>query len=216
VLTTGRALFIEGPNEDDGAGEDVGAPGDAGLAAIVGTDTYDAAVLEIDFTPSGNQVEFRYVFGSEEYNEWVGSDYNDVFAFFVNGVNRALIPGTSTPGAINNVNCGTNSAYYLNNTTSETGCSNRNLNTQLDGLTVVLTLVAPVNPGVSNILRLAIADTSDGILDSAVMLQSGTFQACGGPNQAPCGGQGVPEPATMMLFGSGLAAFVGVRARKRR
>ncbi len=38
------------------------------------------------------------------YNQYVGSIYNDVFGFFINGVHAALIPGTSTVVSINTVN----------------------------------------------------------------------------------------------------------------
>ena len=147
------------------------------------------------------------MFGSEEYNDFVGSNFNDVFAFFVNGVNFALIPGTATPVSINNVNNGNanqgvlgsgpcaNCAFYVDNATGAR-------NTQLDGFTTVLTFVAPVNPGVSNVLKLAIADTSDSALDSAVFLQAGSLQVCGVPGTPPCTGgptAAVPEPASLLL-----------------
>jgi hypothetical protein len=220
VLTTGNATFIAGPNNSTAAGANNGAPGDAALTAIVGRPTFNATVLEINFTPTGNTLQFSYVFGSEEYNEYVGSDFNDVFAFFVNGVNLARVPGTNTPVTINNVNCGSNSAFYRNNTGGgPAGCPNLGLNTQLDGLTTVLGFTASVNPNTPNLLRLAIADTNDSILDSAVMLQGGTLQSCGGPGQPACGTPPdtapVPEPGTMMLLGSGVAAAVAARRRRR-
>jgi hypothetical protein len=171
LLTSGDVAVAPGPNDDDGAGVDNGAPGNAQLGALIpGGATHDASVLTINFTPTGNQVQFSYVFASEEYNEFVGSEFNDVFAFFVGNTNFAVLPGTNTPVAINNVNCGnppiappTNCTYFINN---ESGA----LNTQFDGMTTVLTFVAPVNPGVQNTMKLAIADVSDGILDSAVFL----------------------------------------------
>ena len=52
---------------------------------------YDAAVLEFDFIPAGDSVKFRYVFGSEEYEDNSGiinyqcSDYNDKFGFLISG-----------------------------------------------------------------------------------------------------------------------------------
>ena len=151
VLTSGSANSVLGPNNSSGAGTDNGLPGDPSLDALIpGYQTFDACVIEFDFIPQGNQVQFNYVFGSEEYNDFVNSPFNDVFGFFVNGVNYALIPGTATPVAINNVNNGYSSgvstgpchncAYYIDNVDGH-------LNTQLDGLTVVLPMIAPVTPG---------------------------------------------------------------------
>jgi gliding motility-associated-like protein len=52
---------------------------------------YNAAILEFDFVPVSDSVEFRYVFGSEEYTDNTGSinyqcsDYNDKFGFLISG-----------------------------------------------------------------------------------------------------------------------------------
>jgi len=214
VLTSGAATFIVGPNNNTAFSVDNGAAGDADLSAIVSATTFNASTLNLNFTPAGNQIQFSYVFGSEEYNEFVNSAFNDVFAFFVNGVNFALIPGTSTAVSINNVNNGfagagqlasgpcKNCAFYVDNATGAK-------NTQLDGFTTVLTFIAPVNPNVPNTLKISVADTSDPVLDSAVMIQGGSLQVCGGPGQPPCGGQAgeAPEPASLVLLGTGLAAL---------
>ncbi len=221
VLTSGHASFVTGPNNSGSFSVNNTAGGDADLNAIVAPRvTNDASVLEIEFTPDGNKITFSYVFGSEEYNEFVNSSFNDVFAFFVNGVNAALIPGTNVPVTINNVNCGNpfdaaslnpNCQYYINNS----GAGSAGLDTQLDGLTKVLFIAADVNPGVVNKLKIAIADTSDSALDSAVFIQGGTLTVCGGPGQPPCTGGGgggggggeVSEPAGLALLGLvGLAA----------
>ncbi len=76
--------------------------------------TNDAAVLEFDFVPTQGTASFRYVFASDEYLEFV-DQFNDVFAFYVDGVNIALIPGTNTPVAINTVNPGDNASFFVNN-----------------------------------------------------------------------------------------------------
>ncbi|HUI05394.1 MAG TPA: choice-of-anchor L domain-containing protein [Verrucomicrobiae bacterium] len=184
LLTSGDAANVIGPNNSSGATGDNELPGDPDLTGLIGgaasNQTYDASVLEFDFVPEADTVQFSYVFGSEEYNEYVGSEFNDVFAFFVNGVNYALIPGTATPVSINNVNNGfstgisagpcENCAYYIDNVDGH-------LNTQLDGLTVVLTFTAPVLANQVNHMKIAIADAGDHLLDSAVLLQAGSLRS---------------------------------------
>lgn len=52
---------------------------------------YNAAILEFDFVPVGNIVQFRYIFGSEEFTDNSGlinyqcSSYNDQFGFLISG-----------------------------------------------------------------------------------------------------------------------------------
>ena len=135
LLTSGSVNSVLGPNSGGGTGVNNSLNGDADLSAFAGATTYDASVLNITFVPTGNTVQFYYVFGSEEYNEYVNTAFNDAFGFYVNGVNKALIPGTNTPVTINNVNCGTtgtaagtNCNLFVNNTSGT-------YNTQLDGYT---------------------------------------------------------------------------------
>ncbi|MCK9488948.1 MAG: choice-of-anchor L domain-containing protein [Xanthomonadales bacterium] len=173
-----------------------GQPGAPLLKPLTTGTTNDASVLTIRFTPSGDQIQFSYVFGSSEYPQYVDSEFNDVFGFIVNGENRALIPGTSTPVAINNINCGDaggagsrpHCALFVDNR-----AGNQGMNADaLGGWTQVFNLTAQVNPGVENELILAIADVVDNILDSAVLIAGGTLGVCGGPGQPPCGGGPTP------------------------
>lgn len=161
--------------------------GDAYLDGIVGiAGTNDAAVLEFDFIPQADTVRFRYVFGSEEYNDYVNS-VNDAFAFVLSGVttalaptNIALIPGSSTPITINNVNNGnsggvsagpcTNCSYYRDNINGAINCV-------YDGLTTVLTAKHPVICGEKYHIKIAIADASDDVYDSGVFLEAGSFSS---------------------------------------
>jgi hypothetical protein len=184
ILSTGHANGVIGPQGDAGGPNpsfNNGQPGDPQLTALepAGVQTFDASVLQFDFVPQSSTLAFQYVFGSEEYNEFVNAGFNDVFAFFLNGQNVSIIPGTNTPVSIDNVNLTTNPQFYINNAdpTDPTPATPPLLNTQLDGLTVVLTLVVPVNVGQTNHIKLAIADAGDGIFDSDVFIRAGSFGA---------------------------------------
>ena len=165
VLSSGDVHDVIGPNSDGGAGTDLSQAGDPALTSLSGQPTQDAAGLTVNFTPTNPQMAINYVFSSEEYLEWVNTQFNDVFAFYVNGTNCALTPGTNNPITVNTINPGSNALFYVPNEPAT-------YDTQFDGFTVVLTCRAAVNPGVPNTLRLVIADAGDGILDSAVFLQA--------------------------------------------
>lgn len=180
ILSSGDICNVVGPNTQDGATTNNNRGGDTDLDNLIPSyKTYDATTLEFDFVPTGNVVTFEYVFGSEEYNEYVNSNFNDVFGFFVNGINVAIIPGSSTAISINNVNGGnpfgmsaSYPAYFRNNDLGDGGGS---IDTELDGLTVVLTATASVNAGQKNHIKLAIADAGDYILDSDVFIKAASF-----------------------------------------
>lgn len=183
ILSSGDVEDVLGPNESDGTSVQLNTPGDADLDAIVSGSTFDATVLEFDFVPQGNKVVFEYVFTSEEYNEYVFSEFNDVFAFFVNGVNYALLPDGVTEVSINTINNGFNSdgnnaqnpEFFVDNDLSDIDPEDA-INIEPDGLTVVLTLEAPVVPNQTNTMKLAIADRGDRILDSWVFIKGESFK----------------------------------------
>ncbi|MDP6908045.1 MAG: choice-of-anchor L domain-containing protein, partial [Flavobacteriales bacterium] len=179
IISTGRALDAEGPNGTpvSDTGTEFNEPGDAQLTAISGSPlgTFDAAVLEFDFVPSSDTVQFRYVFASNEYMLYVGTGVNDVFAFFISGPgisgeqNVALIPGTATAVTIDNVNANTNSQFY-NDNENPPGPT-----VEYNGITDVFTAQAVLTPCESYHIRLAIADGGDWAFDSAVFLEAGSF-----------------------------------------
>lgn len=167
VLSTGLVSDAVG-TPDQFASTDLGLPGDPDLTALAGYPTHDAASYQVTVIPSGSTLHVRYVFASEEYPEFVGSQFNDVMAVYVNGKNCAFVPGTTTPVSVNTINFKTNSAYYIDNSTGAAG-----YHTTMNGLTVPLTCSVPVTPGQSVVVRIAVADTSDSIYDSAVALVDG-------------------------------------------
>jgi len=199
VLSSGNIGLAVGPNTQDSATANNGLAGDPALDALIpGYTTFDACALEFDFTCTGAQViQFQYVLTSEEYNEWVNSPFNDVFGFFLNGVNIAFIPGTAgTAVSINNLNCdnpynpplGSYCNLYINNRCADLPpgtfpCAGVR-DTEMDGLTVVLTATATLNAGLNHI-KLAIADAGDQVLDSNVFIRGQSF-VCGNPTGACC------------------------------
>lgn len=173
----------QGPNSSSGTTTGFGGPGDVNLNAVSTAGTEDAAILEFDFVPSSDSVKFRYCFGSEEYPEFAppnNSGFNDVFAFFLTGPNPfggsytnkniALLPGTTTPVSINNVNPVTNNTFYRSNTGNVINC-------EFDGFTKVLYALEKVVCGQTYHIKIAIADAGDDALDSGVFLEGGSFSS---------------------------------------
>lgn len=178
VLTTGLADEVAGPVANS-ASYYGGIPGDVDLDLDAGTGnlTNDACVLEFDCVPQGDTLLFNFSFGSEEYQEFVGSAFNDAFAIYLSGpgytprVNVAAIPG-GTIVAINNVNDLQNTGYYNNNETPVAGQF-----VAYDGFTTNLTAFAVVQPGLSYHFKVAIADMADGVFDSGVFLEAFSFRS---------------------------------------
>lgn len=190
IMTTGLISGPDGPvgpNNIPNAGVDNGTGGFILLENILDNDpnttqTYNATVITFTFIPKGDSINFKYVFASEEYKEYVGTEFNDVFGFFLSGpnplggnyvnTNLALVPGSPTPVAINNVNHLSNTAFYVDN-------ESPGLTVQYDGFTTPLIAMAAVIPCSTYTITLAIADVSDGIYDSGVFLEAKSFASEG-------------------------------------
>ncbi len=189
LLTTGDLNWAVGPNNNGGGGNlnaNNNAPGDPDLDYLSvtfgdGTLSNDACIIELDVTAFTNEITFEYIFGSEEYPEFV-NEFNDIFAFLISGpgingdpnignqLNIAVLPdGSNTIVEINNVNNLANWQYFRNN---ENGRA-----TQYDGLTSdflgikkSLTARAAVTPCSTYHLKIAIADRQDFVYDSGVFI----------------------------------------------
>ncbi len=200
ILSTGTVLAsptgfgdgISGP-WNGSIGQASQSAGDPDLTFISTHQTNDACILEFDFVPDIDTIStlrFNYSFASEEYNFYACSAYNDVFAFLLTGpgvgtnVNVALVPGTTIPVAINSINNGQNTnsnctslglgspfpAYFIDNQT---------LNGQTvtyNGFTTKLEALATVSPCDTYHIKLAVANATDNILQSAVFLEKGSFK----------------------------------------
>ncbi|HYE81548.1 MAG TPA: immunoglobulin-like domain-containing protein [Clostridia bacterium] len=172
ILSSGNAReSVEGENDADDISYDNELDGDPDLDAILAVEgdgtSHDATVLEFDFLPESGYISFQYVLGSEEYTEYI--QYGDVFGLFVNGVNAAVLPGTSTSISVRTINQETNSQYFIDNTDGH-------LATQMDGLSVAFTVSVPVNAGVTNHLKLAMADMDDSSYDTNIFIKAGSVR----------------------------------------
>lgn len=181
IIGTGNVSVAVGPNDDDMAHIETNCSGnsDASLNGLATNVTYDAAVLEFDFVPWDSVVSFNYVFGSEEYPEFVFMDYNDVFGFFVTGANpmggnynntnMALIPSTLEVVSIDNVNDQHNAEYYISNSGGTT--------IQYDGFTTIMNVNFRVVPMTQYHIKMAICNVGDDLVDSGVFLQANSFES---------------------------------------
>jgi hypothetical protein len=210
LLTSGEADDAGNPASGNTSVNQPSAfDGDDDLENYTPFSVRDVCSLNFDFEAESDFITVQYVFSSEEYNEYVCSQFNDIFGFFVSGpnplggsynnVNVALVPSTTLPVTVNSINNGTpgengtsggclslsNTAYYINNTTGTS--------IMYDGFTVVLTAQIAIIPGETYTFKFAIADVSESNLDSGVFIKANSFSIflcqagtiAFGPNSGP-------------------------------
>ncbi len=194
ILSTGDVKLAEGPNESvETTASFANNSMDEDLSKIATNQLFDVTVIEFDFVPLSNRVSFQYVFASEEYCEFVGTIFNDVFGFFVSGpgingefkdgaINVARLPDSEEFVSINTVNHILNNDSYVKNelegdaNSCQTPFSPNHVNTiEYDGFTVPLTARFEVTPCETYHIRLVVGDVGDDKLDSAVFLRSKSF-----------------------------------------
>ena len=202
VLTTGNVSLAPGPNNNGGATAAVTSHYTdpmTQMAALVSNPLTSCATIDFDFVSISPFVTLNYCFGSEEYDEYVWSSFNDVFAFFVTGPdptspthqsmtkNIAIIPHTISAAhpngiavAINTVNGKTEaenpsaghyhySEFYVHND-FPTGV-------QYDAFTQKLSANATLLPCEQYHMHISICNVSDKNLDSGVFLEESSFNS---------------------------------------
>lgn len=177
ILSTGRISTAPGPNTAGNTSNNNGDPGTTQMTALAGINTFDAITLQFDFTVQSDFIQFNYVFASEEYPEYappINYGFNDVFAFYISGPgitgeeNIALIPNTTLPVSINNINVQTNNQYYVDNLGGT--------EISFDAFTTVMTARKDgLIPCQTYTLKLVIADAGDADWNSAVFLQENSL-----------------------------------------
>lgn len=184
VLTTGNANAAgNGLNPSILNDGDPSWGTDTDLEAALGnTGTLNATSIEFNFISISNQIQFNYIFASEEYFGNFPCDYSDGFAFLIREAgssapytNIALIPGTSTPVDTNTIHdeiigfCeASNEAYFDGYNVGDTN---------YNGRTVVMSATATIQPNVQYQIKLVIADQTDENYDTAVFIEGNSFNA---------------------------------------
>lgn len=190
-LTTGDAVEAFTSNSDAGISAGGGAGGtcvdtDLDLLDLGSLGTFDEAIVEFDFVmPTGaDGIRIPFQFASDEYPEYVCSQFNDVFGFFISGgalvgtQNIALVPVSGNPVAVNSINIGTCGAFadgtpadltqgalFIDNNDGVPGP----IFCEYDGVTVTLyASITGLTAGVSYHFKMAIGDIGDGSWDSGV------------------------------------------------
>lgn len=172
------------------------------LSNIVSLGDGRGAALDFYFLAYADTFAFNYIFASEEYTNYTCSNYNDVFAFILEGwdpvtivqttKNVAIVPTTITaanpiglPVSINTINGGCSGwntpgpgqydGTYSNwFTTSYNNSYSSNLGI-FNGSTVALSAESKILSCTPYKMHLAISNVSDNILHSIVFIEEGSF-----------------------------------------
>ena len=172
ILSTGNATDFTNSsgeaNQNTGTSTNTsGVNNDADFNAIAGGNTYDASILDVDFIPTGDTMTMQFTLSSEEYPEYWAS-YSDIIGVWVNGTYVPMSVGNGDAD-VQNINSGSNTNQYLDNSADT-------YNTEMDGLTVTLTLTIPVNAGVVNSIRIGVADQGDSAYDTNLLIAGDSIQ----------------------------------------
>lgn len=195
IMSTGRANAAPGPNTLGSTTTTIagGLEGDPDLDILTTNSVENVTIIEFDFVATGLELNFDFVFASEEYPEWVYNGFNDVFGFFLSGPgimgpfsnnakNLAVVPSTTVPISINTINNNTNNTggagalnplLYNNNTTiGQNPYTGTGPTVMFDGFTDVLRATSALICGETYHIKLAISNAGDTSYDSAVFLKN--------------------------------------------
>jgi hypothetical protein len=193
ILSTGAVVEAAGPNNSNATTTNFSADGDSDLEDLADKSTNDAISLSADFVAEGSTISFSYAFASEDYNAYICSPFSDVMAVFVNGgayanQNIALVPSTELLVTSNTINSGS----IEDNIWQEEGCPEGGLdnnslyvdndgvlNYEYNGRSTFLDSEIAVNPGETYTIRWVIADGTDALFDSALLLEAGSLNSSG-------------------------------------
>lgn len=128
----------------------------------------NSIVFDLEVPEGVRGISADFVYASEEFPEWSGTQYADGFAFFIDGVNYARLADgrpVSLLSAEDNI-------HFMTNADPSDPSVPQVADLEYDGVTRVLELLAPLEPGHRVTIVIVVADTGDQIYDSGVFLSS--------------------------------------------
>jgi hypothetical protein len=189
VLTSGSVTGLPDRNTTGSYSVVAGTGGNnyfRDFPAQTGTSRHSGRLQEHDensitfdlFVPAGIVgMRTDFVYGSEEFPEWSGTQYADGFGVFVNGVNYARLSDGRPVSLLSE----SDNIHFMTNGDSMDASIPSVADLEYDGLTRILELTSPLVPGTYNTITMVVADTGDEIYDSAVFLSSLRFIAGDSP-----------------------------------
>lgn len=172
ILSTGKAHdFTNFHGQSNNASETStntrGVDNDAGFNSIAGGNTYDAAILDIDFIPTGDTMTMQFTLSSEEYAGNLGA-FSDIIGVWINGNYVPMVIGDGDAD-VQNINSGANENLFLDNTGGA-------FSTEMNGLSITMTLTIPVNSGEVNSIRIGVADQGNSAYDTNLLIAGNSMQ----------------------------------------
>jgi hypothetical protein len=171
VLTTGDVHLID-DGEDPDPDDHTNTGYLLGGGNVRGNTDYDVTVLRVDFTaPAGtNCLRFDFKFLSEEYPDYLDSEYNDAFIAELDTSSWTTVDSDIVAGD-NFAFDPSNNPISINSTGTVSMTPGHAFGTPYNAATPVLTAARTVTPGAHS-LYLSIFDQGDEDLDSAVFVDN--------------------------------------------
>ncbi|MGB0933033.1 MAG: choice-of-anchor L domain-containing protein [Lishizhenia sp.] len=201
VLSTGRVYDnynngVVGPNDLESCGTDFASSSNTpnnhqSIAYSLGvySSVFDVCKLDFDIIPIGDTLFSSFIFGSEEYPEFVDSEFNDFFAIILENkqtgekTNLAEIPGTNSIVSVNTLNNGIgntgpceNCFFYVNNGNgNQSPYDESDAYLQMDGFSKRITVKVPIQTGTEYHVSIVLMDVTDGSYDSNLFFEYSSF-----------------------------------------
>jgi hypothetical protein len=168
ILTTGNAALADDPNVAENSGRSWGV-----FNGPYGSTVYDWNTYRFDLAAATTGcLAFDFKFFSDEFPEFINSQFNDAFIAQLGQAAISIDPATGAINAPGNFAAGAGDMISVNESGPSATSAALAAGTTYDGATALLTARVPVAPGAVNSLFLTIFDQGDDRYDSAVFIDN--------------------------------------------